>query len=150
MDSKEIAAKKSNLENMKAQINNDLRGIYEILGMIVYESTGPISEKINLDKIPIKESEKEGFIKQIKLAKQQHDKIQELSQEIIALDSIVICPKCGNPKDYEGEFCIFCGAHIGTFKASETEEAEKCCVKCGAKLDKDAVFCHICGQKQSE
>lgn len=150
MDSKEVAAKKADLGKKKGQINNDLRNAYEVLGMIAYTSIEASGKDLNLDAITIKESEREGFIKQVSLAKQQHERIQKINNEILALDSVMVCPKCGKTKDYDGEFCIYCGTRFEAQQAATADAAGKHCIQCGTVLEDDAVFCHICGQKQPE
>lgn len=44
------------------------------------------------------------------------------------------CLNCG--KEYEGNFCPFCGAHMGE---------EKLCPKCGTHCSPNAKFCNNCG-----
>lgn len=44
------------------------------------------------------------------------------------------CINCG--KEYEGNFCPFCGAHMGE---------EKLCPKCGTHCSPNAKFCNNCG-----
>lgn len=44
------------------------------------------------------------------------------------------CLNCG--KEYEGNFCPFCGAHMGE---------EKLCPKCGSHCSPNAKFCNNCG-----
>ena len=73
------------------------------------------------------------------------EQIEHYKQEIDALESVVICPRCHARCSSDAVFCFNCGYKLEN--ASSATGSAAVCSECGAPILPDAMFCTNCGHK---
>ena len=75
-----------------------------------------------------------------------HNKIEEINEQILAIQAHDLCPNCGRKITSEMVFCSGCGIKLEEPSNDDTEKVAFCS-KCGEPLLEDASFCTACGAK---